>query len=174
MAIQNLTPGVIAQLSAQLVHEVREVDEADPRTAPQLIMHLRDGRDARAGIFQRISNFERMCATCLNLEQADNGGEAVLDAMAHFPCKQVLIFDRLDQLRVCLLTFNGDAQQSRKSRQKIGIGVIELAGIGAVDLQNAERSVSFATHLDQDVDDAPPPMISEKFGNFKSELLLKI
>jgi hypothetical protein len=101
----------------------REVDKTDPRTAPELIMDLRDGGYARTRIFQRVSDVCRIRTTCLNVKQADNRGEAVFDAMTHLPRKQVLIFDRLCKLRVGLLTFDGDAQQSRKSGQEIGICV---------------------------------------------------
>ena len=97
-------------------------------------MDLRDGGYARGRISQCVSDVCRIRTTCLNVKQADNRGEAVFDAMAHFPRKQILISDRLGKLRVGLLTFDGDAQQSRKSGQEIGIRVVKQAGISTIHL----------------------------------------
>jgi hypothetical protein len=58
------------------------------QTGDDLAMDLGDGLDARSGVFEGASDFIRMRIAGLDAEKSDHGGEAVFDAMAHFPRQQ--------------------------------------------------------------------------------------
>ena len=60
--------------------------------------------------------------------------------MAHLPRQQRLVLERFLKSGIGLLTFDGDAKQAGKAGQKIGVVLIELAGIGTVDFEHAEEA----------------------------------
>ena len=73
MAMQRVRPGRALQPDAELVHEVRKVNEADPRTAPEMVMDLGNGGDARSRFFEGAPDVIRLRAARLDPEQADDG-----------------------------------------------------------------------------------------------------
>jgi hypothetical protein len=62
---------------------------------------------------------------------------------------------------VSLLTFDCDAEQLSESGKKIGVVLIELAGIGAVDFEHAEEGFALSTLFYQHVNGAPDAMIRQ-------------
>jgi hypothetical protein len=54
MATQSASARIAAELLAEFAHEVRQLDETDPRAAPQVVMDLCDGEDAQARVLQGI------------------------------------------------------------------------------------------------------------------------
>ena len=129
-----------------------------------MIMDLGDGGHAQACIFKSVFDILGYSSTSLNAEQTHNRGKTVLDAVAHLPRQQRLVLKSLLQLRVCLLTFNGDAKQSGKTRQKVGVGFIKLAGVRAINFQYAEESFALTPLFYQDVDRAPDAVIRQELG----------
>ena len=84
--------------------------------------------------------------------------------MAHLPRQQRLVLKCLLQFGVRLLTFDGDAEQASKAGQKVGIRLVKLAGIGAIDLQYAEERFALPALFDQHVDRAPDAVILADAG----------
>jgi hypothetical protein len=79
--------------------------------------------------------------------------------VAHLPSQQRLVLERLLKPGIGLLTLDRDAEQAGKASKKIGVVLIELAGIGTVDLEHAEEGVTFSALFYQHVDGAPDAVI---------------
>ena len=89
--MQGMAAGTSPQLLAELGHEVRQFDIADVRTAPEMIVDLGDGGHPQARVFQRVLDILRLGGARLDAKQADHGGEAVLDPVAHLARQQRLV-----------------------------------------------------------------------------------
>ena len=124
-------------------------------------MHLGYGRHPQAGIFQRVFDILRLGTARLDPKQAHDRGEAVLDAMAHLPRQQRLVLESLLKSGIGLLTFDRDAEQAGEAGKKIGVVLIELAGIGTVDFEHAEEGLSLSALLYQHIDGAPDAVIRQ-------------
>ena len=61
-----------------------------------------------------------------------------------------------------------------KPSQEIGVRGIELAGVGAIDFQHAERQVAFAAPCNEDIDRAPDPVVRQKLRRPEACLLLQV
>src|ERR1700712_112001 len=162
------------QLSAKLAPEVGDVDETDPGTAPEVIVHLCYRRDTRRSVFQCVLDFCRLRATALHAQQAHDGRQAVLDSVAHLTRQQGLVFKGVPKLGIRLLPLDGDAEQPGKTRQEIRIRKVELSGVRAVNFQDSERQVAFAASRDQDIDRALDAVIGEQPRRTKTRFLLKV
>jgi hypothetical protein len=159
--MQSMSTGIAPQLLAESGHEVREFDQADMRTAPEMIVDLGDGGHPQARVLQRMLDILGLGGARLHTKQADHGDEAVLDAVAHLSRQQRLVPERLLQPGVGLLTFDRNTEQAGKAGKKIGVILIELAGIGAVDFQHAE-GLTLSALFDQDVDGARDAVIRQQ------------
>ena len=69
-----------------------------------MIMNLGYGGHAQACIFQGILDILGLGAACLDAKQAYDGGETVLDAVAHLSRQQSLVLKRLLKLRITSIT----------------------------------------------------------------------
>ena len=115
----------------------------------------------QARILQRILDIPGLGAARLDAEQAHDGGEAVLDAVAHLPGQQRLVLESLLKPGIGLLTFDRDPEQAGEAGKEIGVVLIELAGIGTVDFEHAEEGLSVSALFYQHVDGAPDAVIRQ-------------
>src|SRR6195952_4393987 len=172
--MQRQSSGGPVQFLAQLGHEVFQVDEADLRTAPQMIVHLGNGFHARAGVLQRGPDVFGWCAPRLHAEQAYHRSQAVLDAMAHLSRQQFLMLERLPKLGIGLLALDGDTKQAGKACNEMGVRLVELARIRAVDFKNAEGLAALPAPLYEHVDGAPDTVIRQKLRCAETRLGLQM
>ena len=140
-----MSAGVAPQLLAEFGHEVRKFDEANVRTAPKMVVDLGYGGDPQACVLQRIFDILGLGTARLDPKQSYDGAEAVLDAVAHLPGEQRLMFERLFKPGVGLLAFDRDTEQGGKASKKIDVVLIELARIGAVDFKHTEEGFAFSS-----------------------------
>src|SRR6478735_9520660 len=124
-----------------------------------MIVHLGDGRHPQTRVLQGIFDILRRGAARLDAEYTHDRGEAVLDAVAHLPGQQRLVLERLLKTGVSLLTFDRDTEQTGEAGKKIGVVLIELAGIGAIDFKHAEEGFSLSALFYQHVDGPPDAVI---------------
>ena len=117
-----------------------------------MIMHLGNGFYARAGVIQRIPDFFGFCTPGLYAKQADNRSQAVLDTMAHLARQQFLMIERLLKVGVGLLALDGNAKQAGKARKEVCVRLVKLAGVGAIDFQNAEGLIALRSPFYQHVE----------------------
>ena len=109
-----------------------------------MVVDLGNRGDARSGVNEGILHFLRLRVAALHAEQPHNRCEAVLDAMAHLSRQHGLVLQGFLKFGVGLLPLDGDAEQPREACEKIRISKVELAGVRAVDLQDAERQMALA------------------------------
>ena len=64
--------------------------------------------------------------------------------MAHFTGQQRLVFECLVKLGIRLLAFDRNAEQAGEAGEEIGIGLVELTCIGAVDFKDTEVGLALA------------------------------
>ncbi|MDB5578924.1 MAG: hypothetical protein JWR80_4100 [Bradyrhizobium sp.] len=114
-----------------------------------MIVDLRDGGDTQACILQSAFDVLGLGVACLDPKQTHDRCGAVLDAVAHFLRQQCLVFERVLKPGVRLLSFDRDAKQARETGEEIGICPVELAGIGAVDLKDAEEGLALGSLFDE-------------------------
>src|SRR5664279_2885288 len=139
-----------------------------------MIMDLGDGGHTQACVVKRVSDILGYGAASLHAKQADNRGQAVLDAMAHLSRQQSLVLECLLELGVRLLTLNGYAQQSRKAGEKIGIGLTELAGVRAIHFQHTKEGLAVSALFYQHVDRAPDPMFRQQLRRPEAGFRLQV
>jgi len=94
--------------------------------------------------------------------------------MAHLSCQHGLMVEGFLEIGIGMLAFDGDAEQSGEAGKEVGVGNVELAGFRTVDLEDAERQMTFSAPRDQNVDGAPDPMIRQELGRSKPRFLLKV
>jgi hypothetical protein len=164
----------LLQPPAKLAGKVGDVDETDLATAPQMIMDLGNRGDARSCVPQGIPNFLRLRAATLHMEQPHDGCEAVLDPVAHLPRQHGLVVEGFTEIRVGMLTLDGNAEQPGEAGKEVRIGEVELAWLRTIDFEDAERQVAFAAARNQDVDCAPDPMIGQELWCSKPRFLLEV
>jgi hypothetical protein len=70
-----------------------------------------------------------------------------------------LVLERLLKAGVSLLTFDRDTEQAGEAGKKIGVVLIELAGIGAIDFKHAEEGFTLSALFYQHVDGPPDAVI---------------
>ena len=157
--MQSMFADTARQLLAKSGHEVRKLDKTDVRTAPKMIVDLGYRGHPQARILQRIFDILGLGTAGLDAKQTYHGSKAVLDAVAHLPRQQRLVPERLLEPGVGLLTFDRNTQQAGKAGQKIGVVLIELAGIGAVDFEHAEEGLTLSALFYQHVDGSPDAVI---------------
>ena len=116
----------------------------------------------------------RLGVAGLDAKQSNDRCETILDAVTHLPRQHGLVIERGLKFRIGLLPLDGDAEQSGEARQEIGVRGIELAGVGAIDFQHAERQVAFAAPCNENVDRAPDPVVRQKLRRPEACLLLKV
>ena len=102
-----------------------------------MIVHLGYSGHPQTRVMKRVLDVVGQCTARLDAEQAHDGGEAVLDAVAHLARQQRLVLERLLKPGVGLLTLDRDPEQAGKAGKKIGVVLIELAGIGTVDFEQS-------------------------------------
>ena len=73
-----------------------------------------------------------------------------------------------------MLPLDGDAKQSGEAGKEVGIRSVELAGVGAVDLQDTEGQIALATSRNQDVDRPLDPVIRKELGRAKACFFLEV
>ena len=73
-----------------------------------------------------------------------------------------------------MLPLDGDAEQPREARKEVRIREIELAGVGTIDFEDAERQMAFAAPRDQDVDRPLDPVVRQQLGRPKARFLLEV
>ena len=78
------------------------------------------------------------------------------------------------EICVGMLALDGDAKQPGEAGKEVRIGNVELAGVRAIDFEDAERQMAFAASCNQDVDCAPDPVIRQELGRSKSRFLLEV
>jgi hypothetical protein len=78
------------------------------------------------------------------------------------------------ELGVGLLALDGDTKQPGEAGKKVCIRNVELAGLRAIDFEDAERQMAFAAPCDQDVDCAPDPVIRQELWRSKSRFLVEV
>ena len=110
---------------------------------------------------QRILDILGLGGARLHAKQTYHGGKAVLDAVAQLPCQQRPVPERLLEPGVGLLTFDRNPKRAGKAGEKIGVVLIELARIGAVDFQHAEEGLTLSALFDQPVDGASDAVIRQ-------------
>ena len=94
--------------------------------------------------------------------------------MAHLPGQQRLVLERLLEPGIGLLTFDRDPEQAGEAGKKIGVVLVELAGIGAVDFEHAEEGLALAALFDQHVDGAPDAVIRQQLGRAEAGIRLHV
>lgn len=82
------------------------------------------------------------------------------------------MFKCLLKFGISLLTLDSDTKKSSEASEEVGVGFVELAGIRAVDFQNAEERLAFSTPFNQHVDGGPDAVIREKLRCPKSRFFL--
>jgi hypothetical protein len=65
------------------------------------------------------------------------------------------VLKRLLKLRIGLLTFDRDAEQSSKAGKNIGVSLIKLAGIRAIDFKYGKKGLAVTAVFYEHVDCAP-------------------
>jgi len=110
----------------------------------------------------------------LHAKQPHYRCEAVLDAVAHLSRQHGLVLERIPELGVGMLAFDGDAKQPREAGKEVRIREIELAGVGTIDFEDAERQMVFAASCDQDVDRPLDPVVRQQLGRAKTRFLLEM
>src|SRR6195952_6101755 len=133
-----------------------------------MVVDLGDRGNARSGVIESILHFLRLRVAPLNAEQPHNRCEAVLDAMAHLARQHGLVLQGFLELGVGLLPLDRDAEQSCETSEKIRVSKVELAGVRAVDLQDAERQMALAPSRDENVDRALDSVIRQQFRRSKA------
>src|SRR6185437_11991342 len=162
------------QLTAKLAGEVGDVDESDLGAAPKMVVNLGNGGDARSCVVEGILNFLRLRAAALHAEQPHVRCEAVLDPVAHLSRQHGLVVEGFAEIGVGMLALDGDAEQPGEAGKEVRIRNVELAGLRAIDFEDAERQVVFAATCDQDVDGAPDPVIRQQLWRSKPRFLLEV
>ena len=71
------------------------------------------------------------------------------------------MLERLLKPGISLLTLDRNAEQAGKAGKKMGVVLIELAGIGTVDFKHAEICLTFSALFYQHVDGAPDAVIRQ-------------
>jgi hypothetical protein len=84
------------------------------------------------------------------------------------------VFEGLLEVRISTLPLNGNAKQPCEAGKEVCIREIELAGVGTVDFEDAERQMAFAAPRDQDVDRALDSVIRQQLGRPKARFLLEV
>ena len=84
------------------------------------------------------------------------------------------MLQRLLKPGVGLLTFDRNAKQAGKAGKKIGVVLIELAGIGAVDFEHAEEGLALPALFDQHVDGTPDAVIRQELRRTEAGIRLQV
>ena len=95
-----------------------------------MVMDLGDGRDARSCLFEGAFHFSRLRTPGLDADDSDDGGEAVFDAMAHLARQQRLVFQRLLEPGIRMMTLDCNSGQPGEADQEVGVRLIEPTGMG--------------------------------------------
>ncbi len=94
--------------------------------------------------------------------------------MTHLPRQQGLVLEGFLKFGVCVLTFDGNAEQTGKTCQKIRIGVVELSGIWTIRFEDTEGRIAFATPSDQNVDRTFDAMFGQELRRSETRLFLQV
>jgi hypothetical protein len=135
-----------------------------------MVADLRYRGDARGGVLEGVLDFFQLRVAALHAEQPHNRREAVLDAVAR---QHGLVFEGLLEVRISTFPLDGDAKQPREAGKEVRIREIELAGVGTVYFEDAERQMAFAAPRDQNVDRPLDPVIRLCWATGCSPFLLQ-
>ena len=69
------------------------------------------------------------------------------------------MIERLLKVGVGLLALDGNAKQAGKARKEVCIRLVKLAGVGAIDFQNAEGLIALRSPFYQNVDGPPDTVV---------------
>jgi hypothetical protein len=64
--------------------------------------------------------------------------------MAHLSRQHGLMVEGFQEICVGMLALDGDAKQPGEAGKEVRIGNVELAGVRAIDFEDAERQMAFA------------------------------
>ena len=162
------------KVCAKMPDEVGEIDKSNLAATPEMIVNLRDRRNAHGGVLQCMLDVPGLGASSLHAQQTNDRSQAVFHAMTHLTREQICMIKSFLKLRVSMLTLNRDSQQAGKTCQKIRVGIIELPGIGTVSFENAEGRVALATPSDEHIDCPLDAMFGQKLRRAKTRFLLQV